>query len=50
MHSSLLEAAKNSIQQESSAIETSYPPQPRKIRLPNEHIMDYAENLFHNWQ
>jgi phenylpropionate dioxygenase-like ring-hydroxylating dioxygenase large terminal subunit len=46
---SLLATANTIIKQDSVAIETSYPRQPRKIRLPNEHIMDYAEKLYRNW-
>lgn len=46
---SLLDTANTIIQQDSAAIEASYPRQPRKIRLPNEHIMDYAEKLYEDW-
>jgi nitrite reductase/ring-hydroxylating ferredoxin subunit len=46
---SLLETANTIIRQDTAAIEASYPRQPRKIRLPNEHIMDYAEQLYYDW-
>jgi nitrite reductase/ring-hydroxylating ferredoxin subunit len=46
---SLLAAADTIIEQDARAIETSYPRQSRRIRLPNEHILDYAEQLYHGW-
>ena len=49
LRNSLLETANTIIAQDTVAIETSYPRQNRKIRLPNEHIMDYAEQLYENW-
>ena len=37
------------VEQDAKAIETSYPRQKRKIRLPNEEILDYAERLYRDW-
>jgi phenylpropionate dioxygenase-like ring-hydroxylating dioxygenase large terminal subunit len=46
---SMLNSAQTIIDQDSVAIEHSYPREPRKIKLPNEHIMDYAEKLYYDW-
>ena len=37
------------VEQDATAIETSYPRQTPKIRLPNEEILDYAEKLYRDW-
>jgi nitrite reductase/ring-hydroxylating ferredoxin subunit len=46
---SFVDSANTIVQQDSAVIEASYPRQPRRIRLPNEHIMDYAEQLYQDW-
>lgn len=46
---SVLQAAATVIEQDTSAVESLYPRQKPKIRLPNEEIMFYAEKLYHNW-
>ncbi|MEO0456031.1 MAG: Rieske 2Fe-2S domain-containing protein [Cyanobacteria bacterium P01_A01_bin.114] len=37
------------VEQDAKAIETSYPRQKSKMRLPNEEILTYAEDLYHGW-
>lgn len=46
---SMLKAIDVIVEQDSSAIETRYPHQPTKIKLPNEEVMQYAEKLYHEW-
>ena len=47
---SLLEAAAKIVEQDSSNVESLYPRQKAKIRLPKEEIMSYVEELYHNWE
>ncbi|WP_341527811.1 Rieske 2Fe-2S domain-containing protein [Nostoc sp. UHCC 0302] len=46
---SFLQAAATIVEQDTSAVESLYPRQKPKIRLPNEEIMFYAEKLYRNW-
>ncbi|MBV6622907.1 MAG: Rieske 2Fe-2S domain-containing protein [Rivularia sp. (in: Bacteria)] len=46
---SLLESTAKIVQQDSQAIESLYPQQKPKIRLPKEEIMSYVERLYHEW-
>jgi nitrite reductase/ring-hydroxylating ferredoxin subunit len=46
---SLLSAVSTVIEQDTRAVETSYPRQQAKIRLPNEEIMFHAQKLYHDW-
>ncbi|MBH8575256.1 Rieske 2Fe-2S domain-containing protein [Nostocaceae cyanobacterium CENA369] len=46
---SVLQAAATVIEQDTGAVESLYPRQKPKIRLPNEEIMFYAEKLYRNW-
>ncbi|MFN6475783.1 hypothetical protein [Nostoc sp. DedQUE07] len=46
---SVLQAAATVIEQDTGAVESLYPRQKPKIRLPNEEIMFYAEKLYQNW-
>lgn len=46
---SFLQAAGTVIDQDTTAVESLYPRQKPKIRLPNEEIMYYAEKLYRNW-
>jgi nitrite reductase/ring-hydroxylating ferredoxin subunit len=46
---SMLKAIDVVVEQDSMAIETRYPFQPTKIRLPNEEVMAYAEKLYSEW-
>lgn len=46
---SFLEAAATIIEQDSTVIESLYPREKAKIRLPNEEIMYYAEKLYRDW-
>lgn len=46
---SVLQAGATVIEQDTGAIESLYPRQKPKIRLPNEEIMFYAEKLYRNW-
>ncbi|RCJ40729.1 Rieske (2Fe-2S) protein [Nostoc minutum NIES-26] len=46
---SVLQAAATVIEQDTGAVESLYPKQKPKIRLPNEEIMFYAEKLYRNW-
>ena len=46
---SMLSAVATVVEQDTRAIETSYPRQPAKIRLPNEEIMFHAEKLYREW-
>jgi nitrite reductase/ring-hydroxylating ferredoxin subunit len=45
----VLSAVGTVIEQDTRAIETSYPRQPAKIRLPNEEIMFHAQKLYREW-
>jgi len=46
---SILSAVATVVEQDTRSIETSYPRQPAKIRLPNEEIMVHAEKLYREW-
>lgn len=46
---SMLKAIDVVVEQDSMAIETRYPAQITKIRLPNEEVMTYAEKLYSEW-
>ncbi|BAZ50826.1 hypothetical protein NIES4103_34430 [Nostoc sp. NIES-4103] len=46
---SFLSAAATIIEQDSTMIESLYPREKPKIRLPNEEIMFYAEKLYRDW-
>ena len=46
---SMLSAVATVVEQDTGAIETSYPRQPAKIRLPNEEIMFHAQKLYREW-
>lgn len=45
----MLSAVGTVVEQDTRAIETSYPRQKAKIRLPNEEIMFHAEKLYREW-
>ena len=49
MQDSLLNAASIVVNQDTQCLESLYPRQNSKIRLPNEEIMFYAEELYRNW-
>lgn len=49
LKNSFLQAAATVIDQDTKALESLYPRQKPKIRLPNEEIMLYAEKLYHDW-
>lgn len=49
LKNSLLRAVSTVVVQDTSTIESLYPPQQPKIRLPNEEIMFYAEKLYRDW-
>jgi len=46
---SVLQAGATVIEQDSTAVESLYPREKPKIRLPNEEIMFYAEKLYRDW-
>ncbi|MEH2456508.1 Rieske (2Fe-2S) protein [Nostoc sp.] len=46
---SVLQVASTVIEQDTGAVESLYPRQKSKIRLPNEEIMFYAEKLYRDW-
>lgn len=46
---SMLSAVTTVVEQDTRAIETSYPRQPAMIRLPNEEIMYHAQKLYREW-
>lgn len=46
---SFLQAAATVVEQDTTAVESLYPRQKSKIRLPNEEIMFYAQKLYQNW-
>ncbi|MDJ0592586.1 MAG: Rieske (2Fe-2S) protein [Pleurocapsa sp. MO_226.B13] len=47
---SLVESTAKIVEQDSSAVESLYPRQKPKIKLPKEEIMTYVEELYHQWQ
>ncbi|GAA6619540.1 Rieske 2Fe-2S domain-containing protein [Scytonema sp. NUACC26] len=49
LRQSMLKAIDVVVEQDSTAIETRYPHQPTKIRLPNEEVMIYALELYREW-
>ncbi len=49
LKNSFLRAVSTVVEQDTSAIESLYPRQKPKIRLPNEEIMFYAEKLYRDW-
>jgi len=49
LKNSLLKAAGTIIEQDTKAVESLYPREKPKIRLPNEEIMFYAEKLYRDW-
>ncbi|HAX80292.1 MAG TPA: Rieske (2Fe-2S) protein [Cyanobacteria bacterium UBA11372] len=49
LKNSFLKAAATVIEQDTKAIESLYPIEKPKIRLPNEEIMFYAEKLYRDW-
>ncbi|BDM83330.1 Rieske 2Fe-2S domain-containing protein [Acaryochloris marina] len=50
MQDSLLHAASVVVEQDSQCLENLYPRQKPRIRLPNEDIMFYAEDLYRSWE
>jgi nitrite reductase/ring-hydroxylating ferredoxin subunit len=46
---SMLKAIDIVVEQDTTAIETRYPDQPTKIKLPNEEVMSYATKLYEDW-
>lgn len=46
---SLLESTAKIVEQDSKALESLYPQQKPKIRLPKEEIMSYVDGLYHEW-
>ena len=46
---SMLKAIDKIVEQDTTAVENLYPQQKPKIKLPNEEIMFYAEQLYHDW-
>ena len=46
---SLVESAAKIVEQDSSNVESLYPRQKPKIRLPKEEIMSYVEKLYQDW-
>lgn len=49
LNNSLLKAAATVIEQDTKAVESLYPREKSKIRLPDEEIMFYAEKLYREW-
>ncbi|WP_019507331.1 Rieske (2Fe-2S) protein [Pleurocapsa sp. PCC 7319] len=47
---SLVESTAKIVEQDSSAVESLYPRQKPKIRLPKEEIMTYVEELYYQWE
>ena len=45
-----LEAANTLVEQDTTAVESLYPREKAKIRLPGEEVMFYAEKLYREWQ
>ena len=46
----LLKGVEDLVKQDNRAVESLYPRQKAKVKLPNEEIMFYAEKLYKNWQ
>jgi phenylpropionate dioxygenase-like ring-hydroxylating dioxygenase large terminal subunit len=46
---SMLKAIDVIVKQDTTAIETRYPHQPAKVKLPGEEVMAYAERLYREW-
>ena len=46
----MLKAVDAIVDQDAAALETRYPQQKSKIKLPNEDVMGYAESLYRGWQ
>ena len=46
----LLRGVEDIVKQDNRAVESLYPRQKAKVKLPNEQIMFYAEKLYKNWQ
>jgi nitrite reductase/ring-hydroxylating ferredoxin subunit len=46
---SMLGAIDVIVEQDSNALENRYPPEPAKIKLPNEEVMVYAQQLYQGW-
>jgi nitrite reductase/ring-hydroxylating ferredoxin subunit len=46
---SMLKAIDIVVEQDTTAIETRYPSQPTKIKLPHEEVMSYATKLYDEW-
>ncbi|MEM7760194.1 MAG: Rieske 2Fe-2S domain-containing protein [Cyanobacteria bacterium P01_A01_bin.40] len=46
----LVKSAAKIVEQDISNVESLYPRQKPKIRLPKEEIMSYVERLYHNWE
>ncbi|MDM9385112.1 Rieske 2Fe-2S domain-containing protein [Chlorogloeopsis sp. ULAP01] len=49
LRQSMLKAIDVIVEQDTTAIETRYPRQPGKVKLPGEEVMMYAEKLYHEW-
>lgn len=49
LRQSMLRAVATVVEQDTRAVETSYPRELAKIRLPNEEIMFHAHKLYHQW-
>ena len=47
---SFLEAANTVVEQDTTAVESLYPREKAKIRLPGEEVMFHAEKLYREWQ
>ncbi|VEP11713.1 Rieske (2Fe-2S) domain-containing protein (fragment) [Hyella patelloides LEGE 07179] len=47
---SLVESTAKIVEQDTSAVESLYPRQKPKIKLPKEDIMAYVEKLYHEWK
>ncbi|MDJ0692713.1 MAG: hypothetical protein QNJ41_30060 [Xenococcaceae cyanobacterium MO_188.B32] len=44
-----LRGVEDIVEQDNRAVESLYPRQKAKVKLPNEEIMFYAEKLYKNW-
>ena len=49
LKNSFVQAVSTVVEQDTTAVESLYPRQKPKIRLPNEEIMFYAEKLYREW-
>ena len=49
LRQSMLKAIDVAVEQDTTAIETRYPYQQSKIKLPGEEVMAYAQKLYRNW-